>query len=122
MLLRFRKAFRRLDRFDQLLIVIAVAVASDLVASPAHELAHEMFHRDERRAQMIKRLRETKAEPVSAVVRSGIALKTAPAAQDYIQLYEGDAKLLTENLEHIQQTSTRIPNAIGAEEISAPPA
>jgi hypothetical protein len=53
-------------------------------------------------------------------VCSGIGLETGSAAQDYIQLYEGDAKLLTESLEHIQRTATGILNAIGAEETSAP--
>ena len=89
-------------------------------ATLAHELAHEMLHRDQRRAQTTKRVRETEAEAVSFVVCSGIGLETGSAAQDYIQLYEGDAKLLTESLEHIQQTATRILNAIGAEEASAP--
>jgi antirestriction factor ArdC-like protein len=89
-------------------------------ATLAHELAHEMLHRDQRRAQTTKRVRETEAEAVSFVVCSGIGLETGSAAQDYIQLYEGDAKLLTECLEHIQQTATRILNAIGAEESSAP--
>ena len=41
--------------------------------------------------------------------------------QDYIQLYQGDAKLLTESLERIQHTATQIVNAIGAEPHSAPP-
>lgn len=40
--------------------------------------------------------------------------------QDYIQLYEGDAELLTESLEHIQQAATRILNAIGADELPVP--
>lgn len=42
------------------------------------------------------------------------------AAQDYIQLYEGDSKLLTETLEHIQLTATQILNAIGSEFFSGP--
>ena len=91
-------------------------------ATLAHELAHEMLHRTERRAQTKKRVRETEAEAVSFVVCSGIGLETGSAAQDYIQLYEGDAKLLMESLEHIQETATRILNAICAEEISVPPA
>jgi len=85
----------------------------------AHELAHEMLHRDQRRAKTTKRVRETEAEAVSFAVCSGIGLETGSAAQDYIQLYEGDARLLTESLEHIQQTATRILNAIGSEEFSA---
>ena len=46
---------------------------------------------------------------------------TGSVAQDYFQLYDGDAKLLTESLEHIQQTANQILNAIGAEGTSAPP-
>jgi antirestriction factor ArdC-like protein len=91
-------------------------------ATLAHELAHELMHRDERRASTSKRSRETEAEAVAFVVCQAIGLETGSAAQDYIQLYEGDAKLLTESLEHIQQTTTRILNAIGAEGTSAPPA
>ena len=91
-------------------------------ATLAHEVAHEMLHRDQRRAQTTKRVRETEAEAVSFAVCSGVGLETGSAAQDYIQLYEGDAKLLKESLAHIQQTATRILNAIGAEDTSAPPA
>jgi len=90
-------------------------------ATLAHEVAHELMHRDERRATTSKRSRETEAEAVAFVVCQAIGLETGSAAQDYIQLYEGDAKLLSESLQHIQQTATRILNAIGAEEPSAPP-
>ena len=89
-------------------------------ATLAHEVAHELMHRDERRASTSKRSRETEAEAVAFVVCQTIGLETGSAAQDYIQLYEGDAKLLSESLEHIQQTATRILNTIGAEGPSAP--
>jgi antirestriction protein ArdC len=95
--------------------------AAEEFATLSHELAHEMMHRDGRRSTTSKRSRETEAEAVAFVVCQGIGLETGSAAQDYIQLYEGDAKLLSESLEHIQQTANRILNAIGAEE-SAPPA
>jgi hypothetical protein len=75
------------------------------------------MHRDERRASTSKRSRETEAEAVAFVVCQAIGLET----QDYIQLYEGDAKLLSERLEYIQHTAARILNAIGAGESSAPP-
>jgi hypothetical protein len=94
--------------------------AAEDFATLAHEFAHEMLHRDQRRAQTTKRVRETEAEAVSFIVCSGIGLETGSAAQDYIQLYEGDAKLLTESLEHIQRTASRILNSIGPEEPSAP--
>jgi antirestriction protein ArdC len=91
-------------------------------ATLAHELAHEMMHRDKRRPSTSKRSRETEAEAVAFVVCQAIGLETGSAAQDYIQLYEGDAKLLTESLEHIQRTATKILDAIGAEGTFAPPA
>ena len=79
-----------------------------------------MLHKAERRTATTKVVRETEAEAVAFVVCQAIGLETGSAAQDYIQLYEGDAKLLTESLEHIQQTATRILDAIGAEFSSAP--
>jgi antirestriction protein ArdC len=89
--------------------------AAEEFATLAHEVAHEMMHRDERRKNTTKCLRETEAEAVSFVVCSAIGLETGSAAQDYIQLYEGDAKLLAQSLEHIQQTATRILDAIGSD-------
>ena len=88
----------------------------------AHEVAHEMMHRDERRSSTTKRIRETEAEAVAFVVCSAIGLETGSAAQDYIGLYGGDAKLLSESLEYVQRTSTQILNSIGADESSAPAA
>jgi hypothetical protein len=90
-------------------------------ATLVHELAHEMMHRDERRASTSKRRRETEAEAVAFVVCQAIGLETGSAAQDYIGWYGGDAKLLSESLESVQQTATQILNTIGAEPKSAPP-
>jgi hypothetical protein len=42
--------------------------------------------------------------------------------QDYIGLYGGDAKLLSESLEYAQRTGTQILNAIGVDGSSEPPA
>ena len=91
-------------------------------ATLAHEVSHELMHRDERRSSTTKRVRETEAEAVAFVVCSAIGLETGSAAQDYIGLYGGDAKLLGESLEYVQRTATQILNAIGADESSAPPA
>jgi antirestriction protein ArdC len=92
---------------------------ADEFATLAHELAHEMMHRDERRNSTSKRTRETEAEAVAFVVCHAIGLETGSASQDYIQLYEGDAKLLSESLERIQKTANQILNAICAEGTSA---
>lgn len=91
-------------------------------ATLAHEVAHEMMHRDERRASTSKRIRETEAEAVAFVVCSASGLETGSAAQDYIGLYGGDAKLLSESLEYVQRTATQILNAIGADDSPAAPA
>jgi hypothetical protein len=80
-----------------------------------------MMHRDERRSSTSKRSRETEAEAVAFVVCHAIGLETGSASQDYIQLYEGDAKLLADSLAHIQKAATQILNSIGAEATSAPP-
>jgi antirestriction protein ArdC len=96
--------------------------AAEEFATLAHEVAHEMMHRDERRNATTKRIRETEAEAVAFVVCSAIGLETGTAAQDYIGLYGGDAKLLSESLEYVQRTATQILNAIGADDSSAPPA
>ena len=96
--------------------------AAEEFATLSHELAHELMHRDERRSSTTKRIRETEAEAVAFVVCSSIRLETGSAAQDYIGLYGGDAKLLGESLEYIQRTATQILNAIGADGISVPPA
>jgi len=87
----------------------------------AHEVAHEMMHRDERRSSTTKRVRETEAEAVAFVVCGAIGLDTGSAAQDYIGLYGGDAKLLSESLECVQRTATHILNAIDVDDLPAPP-
>ena len=67
-----------------------------------------------------KRIRETEAEAVAFVVCHAIGLETGSASKDYIHIYDGDAKLLTASLEHIQKAANQILNAIGAEGNSAP--
>ncbi len=95
---------------------------AETVATLVHELAHERLHRADRRASTTKRIRETEAEAVAFVVCSAIGLDTGSAAQDYIDLYGGDAKLLSESLEYVQRTATHILNAVGADGESASPA
>jgi antirestriction protein ArdC len=90
-------------------------------ATLAHEVSHELMHRDARRSSTSKRIRETEAEAVAFVVCSAIGLEAGSSAADYIGLYGGDAKLLSESLEYVQRTATQILNSIGADETSAPP-
>jgi antirestriction protein ArdC len=95
---------------------------ADELTTLSHEVAHELMHRDERRSSTSRRVRETEAEAVAFVVCSAIGLDTGSAAQDYIGLYGGDAKLLSESLECVQRTATQILKSIGADDSPAPPA
>jgi len=52
-------------------------------------------------------------------VCSAIGLETGTAAQDYIGLYGGGAKLLNESLEYVQRTATQILSVIGGCSICA---
>ena len=70
-----------------------------------HELAHEMLHKAERRTTTTKVVKETEAEAVAFVVGKAVGLKAGTASADYIHLYHGNASLLAESLEVIQQTS-----------------
>jgi hypothetical protein len=67
------------------------------------------MHFGERRGDTNKRISETEAESVAYVVCSAIGLEKGTAAQDYVGLYGGDAKLL---LASLQQTASRILDAI----------
>jgi hypothetical protein len=77
-----------------------------------HEAAHEMMHKAERRTATTKTVRETEAEAVAFVVGKAIGLVTGSASVDYINLYHGNASLLAESLEVIQQTANIILAAL----------
>jgi hypothetical protein len=77
-----------------------------------HETAHEMLHKAERRTATTKTVRETEAEAVAFVVGKAVGLVTGNASADYIQLYHGNASLLAESLEVIQQTANVILTAL----------
>jgi hypothetical protein len=78
----------------------------------AHELAHELLHRGDRRGSTSRRIRETEAEATAFVVCHGIGLETGSAACDYIQLWNGDAQLLTESLGHVRQAVSQMLTAL----------
>jgi hypothetical protein len=82
-----------------------------------HELAHLMLKHSERRTEITKTVRETEAEAIAFVVGKSIGLKTSTASADYISLYHGNAALLTESLELVQQTSAVILAAIQTAEV-----
>jgi len=71
----------------------------------------------ERRTATTKTVRETEAEAIAFVVGKSVGLTTSTASSDYISLYHGNAALLTESLELVQQTSAVILAAIQTEEV-----
>jgi hypothetical protein len=77
-----------------------------------HETAHEMLHKAERRTATTKTVRETEAEAAAFVVGKAVGLVTGTASADYIHLYHGNASLLAESLEVIQQTASAILAAL----------
>jgi hypothetical protein len=77
-----------------------------------HEIGHEMLHRGDRRTLTTKRVRETEAEAVAFVVCKAVGLQNGTSSQDYIQLWHGDANLLRESLEAVQQTAAVILGAV----------
>ena len=77
-----------------------------------HETAHELLHKAERRTATTKTVRETEAEAIAFVVGKAVGLETGSASADYIQLYHGNASLLAESLEVIQQTASVILAAL----------
>ena len=79
-----------------------------------HELSHEMLHKAERRSATTKTVRETEAEAIAFIVGKAVGLETGSASADYISLYHGNASLLTESLEVIQQASAVILSALEA--------
>jgi antirestriction protein ArdC len=93
---------------------------AELFSTCVHELAHCCLHQTARRAETTKRIRETEAEAVAFVVCNAVGLGTGTASQDYLGLYGGDAKLLTESLECIQETANRILTAIVPENSATP--
>jgi len=85
---------------------------AETFATLVHETAHELLHRSERRTVTTKTVRETEAEAVAFVVGKAIGLVNDNASASYIQLYHGNASLLAESLEVIQQTASVILAAL----------
>ena len=81
-------------------------------ATLVHEVAHELLHKAERRTTTTKAVKETEAEAVAFVVGKSVGLTPGNASADYIQLHHGNASLLAESLEVVQQISAVILAAL----------
>lgn len=77
-------------------------------STSVHELAHELLHRGDRREQTTTTIRETEAEAVAYAVCRWAGIDCSTRASDYIQLYSGNEKVLSQSLELIRDVAARI--------------
>lgn len=89
---------------------------AEMFSTLAHELAHEFLHHGNGAVRGSKTVRETEAEAVAFVVSHAIGLDTNTASSDYIQLYAGDKDTLSQSLDRIQKTASKILTAISGDE------
>src|SRR5260370_1443967 len=85
---------------------------AETLTTLVHEPAHEILHKAERGTTTTKVVRETEAEAIAFVGGKAVGLEAGTASADYIHLYHGNASLLAESLEVIQQTSAVILAAL----------
>ena len=98
--------------YDGRIAILPGQTKAEEFSTLVHETAHELLHKAERRTATTKTVRETEAEAVAFVVGKAVGLVTGNASAEYIQLYHGNASLLAESLEVIQQTASVILAAL----------
>ncbi len=87
-----------------------------MFSTMVHELAHEMLHWGDQRESTTKVVRETEAEAVAYVVCRSIGLECSTKAADYIQIWNGDAKVLMQSLELIRHVAAKILTELNSTE------
>jgi hypothetical protein len=78
----------------------------------AHEVAHELLHKQKDRETLSKAQKETEAEAVSFVVGQAIGVDSLGQTADYVQLWKGDAELFAACLGRIQKCAKQIIEGI----------
>lgn len=104
---------RGLSQGGKILVLEGLAPAEEFAVT-AHELAHELLHRTERRKDTTRKVRELEAEAVSFIVSRAAGLDATNHSADYIQLYGGDKALLMQSLDHIQKVAAEIIESLEA--------
>ena len=84
----------------------------------AHEVAHELLHKGQRRQETTKTIRE--AEAVVFAVGLAVGLDVNTSSSDYIQLYNGSVETLTESLDHIRRCTDIILSDLLSDEAPSP--
>ena len=85
---------------------------AETFATLVHETAHELLHQSERRTPPPRPCARQKPRPWRLLSAKPLVWSTTDASASYIQLYNGNASLLAESLEVIQQTASVILAAL----------
>lgn len=88
--------------------VLSNIVPAQRFTTLVHELAHELLHRTEDRANLSKKQKETEAEAVSYVVGQAIGVDSLGQTADYVNLWKGDLETFTKHLVRIQKCAKEI--------------
>jgi N-terminal domain of anti-restriction factor ArdC len=94
------------------IVILPGQAEAEEFSTLVHETAHELIHKSNRRTSTTTIVRETEAEAIAFVVGTTIGLDNRRSSASYIQLYHGNATLLTESLEVVKQTSALTLSAI----------
>jgi hypothetical protein len=94
------------------IVILPDQAEAEEFSTLVHEAAHELIHKSNRRTAATTTVRETEAEAIAFVIGTTIGLDNGRSSASYIQLYHGNAALLTESLEVVKQTSALILSAI----------
>jgi hypothetical protein len=94
------------------IVILPGQAEAEEFSTLVHEAAHELIHKSNRRTATTTTVRETEAEAIAFVIGTTIGLDNGRSSASYIQLYHGNATLLTESLEVVKQTSALILSAI----------
>jgi antirestriction protein ArdC len=88
--------------------IVSALPKPQMFSTIVHELAHELLHWGDRRESTNKVVRETEAEAVAYVVCRSIGLDCSTRASDYIQIWDGDERVLMQSLELIRTVAAKI--------------
>ena len=97
---------------DTILLLPDLAPGVEL-STLAHELGQPLLHGRDAREVVSRTVRETEAEAIAFLVSEAVGIESRSSSADYIQLWNGDVKILAASLERIQQTASEIIAAIG---------
>jgi len=99
--------------------MLAGLPAAERFTTLAHELGHELLHKQSDRETLSKAQKETEAEAVAFVVGQAIGIDSLGQTADYVQLWKGDAELFAACLGRVQKCAKQIIEGIQKTPVAA---